>query len=96
MELYEIIQEKLGSAEIHPHSVQSVAELEDKLLKFKSELIQEITVRTGCEDKDLKLVIDRKEEGELTRYRITLYLLSKKLQKIYKGQNGATIEFAVG
>lgn len=96
MELYKMIQEKLDSAEIHPHTVQSVPELEDKLLKFKSELIQEITVKTGCEDKELKLVIDRKEEGSLTRYRITLYLLSKKLQKIYKGQNGATIEFSVG
>ena len=29
MELYEIIQEKLDSAEIHPHSVQSISELED-------------------------------------------------------------------
>ena len=96
MELYKMIQEKLDSAEIHPHTVQSVPELEDKLLKFKAELIQEITVKTGCEYKDLKLVIDRKEEGNLTRYRITLYLLSKKLQKIYKGQNGATIEFSVG
>ena len=96
MELYKMIQEKLDSAEIHPHTVQSVPELEDKLLKFKAELIQEITVKTGCEYKDLKLVIDRKEEENLTRYRITLYLLSKKLQNIYKGQNGATIEFAVG
>lgn len=96
MELYKIIQEKLDSAEIHPYTVQSVPELEDKLLKFKSELIQEIIVKTGCEDKELKLVIDRKEEENLTRYKITLYLLSKKLQKIYKGQNGATIEFAVG
>lgn len=95
MDLRETLKKALYEAGIKSYSIESENDLNDKLEIFKSNLSEEFINRNNCNYKDFKIIININENEHYKVYKITVYLLSKKLQNRYKN-NGATIEFKLG